>query len=648
MQPMTVSPRQWQKWLCCMFLGVAVMLVFWPALRCGFVYFDDPEYVLKNHNIQHGLNWETLKWAFTSSRAANWHPVTWLSHAVDCQLYGLNPVGHHLTNVLLHLANSLLLFLLLERLTGDLGPSFFVAAIFALHPLRTESVVWISERKDVLSGFFWVLTVWAYALYAQESKSKSERLNRRLFYAASVVFFALGLMAKPMLVTVPFVLLLLDFWPLRRLEIFSWKIVWEKIPFLALAAGESVVTFMVQQSSGAMGTFTSYPLNERLANIPVAYVRYIARNFWPSGLAVHYPLRTPGLLAACGATCVVVAITILAVRRWRTQPYFAVGWFWFLGMLVPTIGFVQVGTQSMADRYSYLPCIGLWIVVAWWIAGKIPPIPRTIAAAGGALAIIACIVLTPIQEQYWRDTRTLFMRDVAVTGEHYLAYYNIGCSLMDEGEYSEAVTSFKEGLKYGPNDSKWLDHSQGYNDLGYSYLQIGQMSNAVASFDKAVRIQPHYPEAYYNLGRAFLENGQPDVAVECFRTALAQDSTVADIHYKYANALEQLGRHAEAIAEYSTALRLRPNMDEAANNLAWLLATCSDRSLRNTAMAITLAHEASEHSHDRNPLILGTLAEAYGQAGRLPEAIATAQQARELALAQNNKKLAATLENQLR
>jgi Flp pilus assembly protein TadD len=648
---MTDSGSRWQKWVVCLLLGLAVMVVFWPALHFGFVHYDDQEYVTENKEVQHGLNLQSIKWALTTAHASNWHPLTWVSHIIDCQLYGLRPAGHHLTSLLLHLANSILLFLLLERLTGALGPSAFVAAMFALHPLRVESVVWIAERKDVLSTFFWMLTVGAYARYAENLKFKIS--NFTFFYALALVFYSLGLMAKPMLVTLPFVLLLLDYWPLGRLEFgpkFGWQPVVEKIPFLLLAAGDSAATFLVQRHSGAVETLRIFPLGVRLANIPSAYVRYIGKIFWPAGLAVYYPFRVLGIMEVGGAVCVLVAVTILVVRRWRAQPYLAVGWFWFLGILVPTIGLVQVGTQAMADRYSYLPSVGLWIMVAWgardWIGDR--PLPRAMVALAGAVAVIVCVVLTSMQVPYWRDTRSIFMRAAAVTDQYYLAYYNIGCSSMDEGQYPDAIASFKKALSSEPDDTRWSDHSVAYNNLGYAYLQLGETSNAVASIEKALAIRPRYPEAYYNLGCAFLNNEQPGEAVDCLQRAVAIDSNVPAIHYKLANALMQSGQNARAIAEYSETLRLRPNMDEAANNLAWLLATCSDRSLRNGAEAVTLARQASEHSHNQNPVILGTLAAAYAEVGKHSEAVATARRARQLALEQKNGALAGVLETQLK
>jgi protein O-mannosyl-transferase len=670
----------------CVVLGAATMAVFWPALRCGFIQYDDQDYVTANPDVQHGLNWRSVEWAFSTTHAANWHPLTWLSHIVDCQLYGLRPAGHHLTSLLLHTASSVLLLLLLCRLTGAFWPSVFVAAMFALHPLRVESVVWVAERKDVLSTFFWMLTVWAYARCVErgerrnpsngtplsgslpglrgereESLVDAESVHAavwkkspkfKLFYALALVFFALGLMAKPMLVTLPFVLLLLDYWPLGRFAFgapFPWRLIVEKAPFLLLALGDSVATFDIQHHNGAVGTLRSYPLSLRLENVPVAYVRYLGKNFWPVNMAIYYPSRSWSAVEIAGAICVLAVITILAAWRWRAQPYLAVGWLWFLGALVPAIGLVQVGTQAMADRYTYIPCIGLWIMAAWsardWIDGH--PERRSVAAAAGAVAVLVCMALTFSEVPDWRDSRAIFTKAAETTGGSYVAYYNIGCYAAAEGKYGEAIESYNQALQAEPDNASWADHAPGYNDLGYAYLKEGELSNAVASLEKALELRPRYGEAYYNLGCAFLINKQPAEAADCLQRALAIDSGVAAIHYKLANALMQMGKYLQAIAEFRQTLKLSPEMEDAVNNLAWLLATCPDRSLRNGAEAVTLARQASEHSHNQSPIILGTLAAAYAEAGNLSEAVATAQRARQLALEQNNKTLAGVLEGQL-
>jgi protein O-mannosyl-transferase len=611
---MTDSGSRWQKRVLGLLLGLATMAVFWPALHCGFVYYDDPDYVTSNQEIQHGLNLRSLKWALTTSHAANWHPLTWVSHILDYRFYGLDPAGHHFTSLALHAANAVLLFLLLNRLTGALWRSVFVAAIFALHPFRVESVVWISERKDVLSTFFWLLAVGAYLRYAEEFKVQSSKF--KVFYALALLFFALALMAKPMVVTLPFVLLLLDFWPLKRLEFgpqFSWRPVVEKIPFFLLAAADSATTFLIQNHFGVVETLAIFPLSVRLANVPVAYVRYIGKNFWPAGLAIFYPFRSVGLLKAAGAVCLLAAVSVWAGRRWRAQPYLAVGWLWFLGMLVPAIGLVQVSTQAMADRYSYLSSVGLWIMVAWgaadWAGAR--PVPRALTALAGAAAVVACVCLTPLQIRYWQNSITLFMRAADVTDHNYLAYYNLGCYAKDLGDYPQAIVYFKKAMSAESNDFPGVNQAQAYNNLGYVYLHEGDIKTAVADFDKALALRPNYPEAYFNLGRAFLTNNQPDVAADCFQRALALDPGVAEIHNKLAGALAQLGRPAEALAQYAEAMRLNPGLEQ-------------------------------------NPSFLGALAAAYAQAGKFPDAAATAQRARQLALAQNNLTLAAALESQLR
>ena len=408
---MAENPRTWRV---CGALAVAVVLVFSGALRCGFVDYDDPAYIVSNAEIQHGLTARSLWWALSTGAASNWHPLTWLSHILDAAIYGLKPAGHHLTSLLLHAANSVLLLLLLRRMTGALWRSAFVAALFALHPLRVESVVWVSERKDVLSGLFWLLAVWAYVRHVEEIRVGEA--GRKGLYALAVALFALGLMAKPMLVTLPFVLLLLDWWPLGRRPEGLKQLLTEKIPFFALAAASSVATYLVQQHGGAVSH--GLPLGGRLANAVISYPRYLGKMFWPVDLSVLYPHpgRWPGGEVAAAGIFLVLT-TGLAVWGARRRPYLAVGWFWFLGMLAPVIGVVQVGLQSMADRYSYLSLTGVLIMVAWGANDLLggDRIGRwTLGILGGA-AVAACVVLTPRQVGYWKDSETLFRHAVQVT-----------------------------------------------------------------------------------------------------------------------------------------------------------------------------------------------------------------------------------------
>jgi len=545
---MTESQTRRQKWLACALLGAAILAVYSQALQCTFVNIDDQDYVTWNTDIQHGLNWRSIQWAFTTGHASNWHPVTWLSHTLDCQLYGLAPVGHHLTSLLLHLANSVLLLLLLNRMTGSLWRSAWVAAVFALHPLRVESVAWVAERKDVLSTFFWMLTVGAYARYADRLKSQNS--NYKWFYGLALVFFALGLMSKPMLVTLPFVLLLLDWWPLGRWKFgpgYSWRLIVEKIPFLLLAGTVSVITFFVQTRSSVAPLFSKVSLDERLANIPVAYARYLGKIFWPSGLAVFYGYEHWKFNQVAGAVFLLAFVTAWVIWQWRARPYLAVGWFWFMGGLAPTIGLVQVGHQAMADRYSYIPSVGISIMAAWGLCDLVAGRPRLLKAAStfGVLALAVCAVLTPRQIAYWKNPVVLFAHAADLSDQDCLTCYNIGCAVMEEGNFPRAVRCFERALKVADKSIPPSFLARVENNLGCAFLGEGQITNAVVDFEKALAIQPRYPEAYYNMGRAFLAHGQPDVAVDCFQHALALDQN-PHILSTLAEAYARMGQFTQA------------------------------------------------------------------------------------------------------
>jgi hypothetical protein len=456
-----------QNWLACLLLAVAVSAAYWPALDCDFVQLDDPAYVTSNQNIQNGLDWPVVAWAFRTGYAANWHPVTWLSHALDVQLFGLNPRGHHATSIAFHLANSILLFLLLKRMTGAHWRSAAVAGLFAVHPLHVESVAWVAERKDVLSTFFWLLTVAAYARYVENFKFQISKF--KFFYIASVVLFAMGLMSKPMVVTLPFVLLLLDYWPLGRFANASRqtisRLLLEKTPFLLLAIASCVITFYVQKQAGVMSPLDKITLGARFDNLPVAYERYLARTFWPGCLAVFYPHpRLWPLWRVITASALLAGITVWVVRRRRRQPYLAVGWFWFLGMLVPVIGLVQVGNQSMADRYSYLPVAGIFIMTVWG-AGEMPAARsggKWLAAIFGSLAIGSCAGLTWRQAHFWENMVTLCVHTSEVTADNYDAFYNLGRYWQHKGQTARAAKYYQRALELQPdsmeacNNLAWL------------------------------------------------------------------------------------------------------------------------------------------------------------------------------------------------
>jgi protein O-mannosyl-transferase len=627
-----------QTWIVCLLLALAVPAAYWPALNCDFVQFDDPDYVTANPNIQKGLNWPVVVWAFRTGHAANWHPLTWLSHALDVQLFGLNPRGHHATSIAWHLANSILLFLVLRRMTGAHWRSAVVAGLFGLHPIHVESVAWVSERKDVLSTFFWLLTVAAYAGYVRRLKLQISSF--KFYYATALFCFALGLMAKPMLVTLPFVLLLLDYWPLGRMAGASkqtvGRLLLEKAPFLVLAIASSVITFLVQQHAGVMSSLTKITLGARLDNMPVAYERYLAGTFWPLHLAAFYPHpRFWPLWRFITSVALLAGITVWVVCWRKKQPYLAVGWFWFLGMLVPVIGLVQVGNQSMADRYAYMPITGIFIMTVWG-ACELPvawPGIKWAASVFAALVIGLCGVLTAQQARVWQNTVTLFVHTSEITADNDVALYTLGLYWQHKGQPARAADYYNSTLNINP------DHALAHNNLGYILLQEGKTADAIAQFQAALRTKPVYPEACYNLGRAYLTNAQPGEAAAYFQKALAMDPKVAEINYNLGKALLQLGRLDSARPYLEKALELRPDSVATCNTLAWLLATCPQASFRDGPLAVALAQHAAKLTGGGDAPVLGTLAAAQAEAGNFAEALAAARRARELAAAQTNAAL---------
>jgi len=525
-------------------LVAVTVAVYAPVRQYGFHGFDDPEYVSENSYVLRGLTWDGVRWAFTTGYFANWHPLTWLSHMLDVQIYGLHAPGHHATNVLFHIANTLLLFGLLRQMTGRLGRSAFVAGLFAVHPLHVESVAWVSERKDVLSTLFAMLTLWGYVWYVQRP-----RLGR---YFVVALFFVLGLMAKPMLVTLPFVLLLLDVWPLGRVTLptdssgrLGWslrvqwpsgaRLVWEKLPLFGLAAASSMVTFVVQQRAGAVGGFEAMPLDFRAANAVISYVAYIAKMLWPVRLSAFYPYpeTLPGWMVF-GSLFVLLGVTGLVVRSWPRNLYLPVGWLWYLGTLVPVIGLVQVGGQAMADRYTYVPLIGLFITVGWGIPdllGRWPSRSIVLPAAAG-MVICACAVAAGSQVRYWESNTALWTRALEVTAGNYVAHNNLGTALAREGKIGEALTHYAESLRLEPANAN------AHFNLGVALDQPGRSREALAHYAEALRFKPNHAAAHNNLGAM----------------------------------LDQLGRSAEAKNHYLEAVRFKPDYEEAHFNLGVALA----------------------------------------------------------------------------
>jgi tetratricopeptide (TPR) repeat protein len=498
----------------CGFLLLAVALVFGQTVGYEFVNYDDNSYVYENPEVAHGLTGRGIAWAFTAVHFNNWHPLTTLSHMLDCQLYGLHAGGHHLTSVLLHASVAILLFLVLLRITGDLWPSAFVAAVFAIHPLRAESVAWVAERKDVLSGLFFMVTLWAYAGYARRPFS----LGR---YLTVVLSFALGLMAKPMLVTLPFVLLLLDYWPLGRIGLpaagISRRVVVEKLPLLALTAASCVAT-VIAQSTGVIAIAVD-PLPSRVANALVSYMAYIRDLFYPMGLAVLYPYPEGGLpIWKVAASSLAMAGISTAAVVWRRRfPYLFVGWFWYLGMLVPVIGLVRVGLHSMADRYTYLPQIGLCIAVTWGVAQLAVTWRYRLRVYGmvSALAVLVLMGFAWRQTSYWRNSETLWTHTLACTARNFLPHNNLGLALAERGRVDEAIAHFQQAVEIKP------DYANAHQNLGVALVGQGQFDAAIVHFRKALELKPDFPDiTHNNLGIALARRGQFDEAIAHFRKAL--------------------------------------------------------------------------------------------------------------------------------
>jgi protein O-mannosyl-transferase len=567
-------------WLAASVLWLTTVLVYWPATSHDFVNYDDSYYVTSNAHVRTGLSWENVKWAFSNPVVGNWHPLTMLSHMLDCQIYGLNPWGHHLTNILLHGTNTALVFLLLCGLTGAVWRSLAVAALFGLHPLHVESVAWVAERKDVLSTFFELLCLMAYTHYAEKTRRSSSslggsgNLRPKIFYALALFLFVCGLMSKPMVVTTPFVLLLLDYWPLNRIRDSEFRVrnfttlLFEKIPFFILAAVMSVVTYLVQLRTGMMNSLENVPLGARAENALISYCRYLGKFFWPSDLAVFYPYPKHWpleLLLQAGGT--IAAVSALCFLQRRRHPYLLAGWLWFCGTLVPVIGLVQVGGQAMADRYMYVPSLGLLIMVVWGAneLAKRWRYHEMLLSGAGCAAIVLCVGLTRQQLGYWRNDETLYRHALAVTRNNYLAHHNLGIALFRKGQIDEAISQYRDTLRLEP------DYAEAHYDLGAALAAKGRTGEAISQFREAIRLKPDYAEAHCNLGTALGKEGQMTEAINQYREAVRLKPDNAEFHYDLGTALGMTGQIGEAIAQFQEALRLKPDYAAARYNLAHAL-----------------------------------------------------------------------------
>ena len=573
-------------------LAVATLLVYAGVWHNGFTSWDDPYYLAENPNVLHGLTWHGVAWAFTSFLNANWHPVTWLSHMLDVQLFGLNAGWHHAESVAFHAVNTVLLFVILNRMTGALWRSAFVAALFALHPLHVESVAWAAERKDVLSTLFWMLGTIAYLWYV--------RAPSWWRYATVALCLGIGLMAKPMLVTFPFALLLLDYWPLARTKQKTWgALVREKVPLVLLVVVVSVVTFIAQRNSGAVRQLGEVSIAFRLENALLSYVRYIGKLLWPTRLSALYPFPSSiDVWKFIAAVALLATVTFVSIRERNRRPYLIVGWLWYAGTLVPVAGFVQVGYQAMADRYSYIPSIGLFVMAAWGVHELLArrQVRPVVPAIASALVLIGCAVGTYQQVEVWRDGLSLWQHSVDATQDNFIAENSLGFELAQRGRFDEASVLYRDALRMSPGyllarqnlglalaNSKHFEeafeqfgialraHPENavlHADFGLALANAQRDSEAVVQYAEAIRLQPDLSKAHARMGNSFVRLGRVDEAIAAYERSLSIDPTSAETHNNLGVALASAGRMDQAVAHFAAAVRLKPDYRDARNNLA--------------------------------------------------------------------------------
>lgn len=655
-------------------LVLATIAAFEPVRKNDFIrLYDDAKCVTDNPNIKGGLNLKSVRWAFTTPHYYMWHPLTTLSNLLEYQLFGPEPFWFHLTNFLLHTVSVVLLFWVLKKMTGALWPSAFTAAVFALHPIQVESVAWIAERKNVLSGFFWLLTMAAYIRYAQRPN-----VSR---YLVVLFVFALSTMTKPSVVTLPFVLLLLDYWPLRRTGMAgsAWRLIVEKIPLFVFSGFLSIVTFLSQQSGSAVKPEWMFPLNARVLNALVSYIRYIGKIIYPSGLAVFYPHlgRSIPTWQPTVSFLLLVIISVVVFWQVRRRPYLVVGWLWFVGTLVPVIGLVQVGGQAMADRYAYIPIIGICIMAVWAADEIVGKWRRLRAGAAISAGLILCILLfaTRTQAGYWQDDYTLFSHAVKVTKNNHLAYYNLGKMFQDKGQYDEAVRNYKETVRIDPGDYEaWnnmgtIFYAQGKIDQaissykqslkanpnytiaifneGLARLKQREYGEAISQFGRVLKMKPDWPEAHNYTGDAYVQLGNYDLAVKHYEEAIKLRPDYLTALYSAGMASRRQGEYSKAVSYFRRALEQKPDSVVVMNSLAWTLATVEDGGLRNSAEAVKYAEKACGLSGNNNASLLDTLAAAYASAGDFERAAATAEKAFKLAESHKQIKLAQEIQGHL-
>ncbi|MDM8554372.1 tetratricopeptide repeat protein [Desulfococcaceae bacterium HSG7] len=563
-----MNSRLKKEVLICLFIIISTMTVYWQVRNYAFV-FDDDLYVAENPHVLSGLCLKNIVWSFTAIHSANWHPLTWLSHAADITLWGLNPGAHHVTNIFFHIINALLLFYIFKGLTDDLYQSGFVAMLFALHPLHVESVAWVAERKDLLCALFWILTIHSYIRYVKYPCVKR--------YLPVFIFYTLSLLSKPMAVTLPFVLLLLDYWPLNRLDykkpeqlktgflpITYVHLIYEKLPLFALTLCSSIITYFAQQSGGAVVSLNAISFGIRIQNALVSYNSYVSKLFWPYPLAVLYPHEgMPSVLSIVSACILLIFTSFFVIRLMKHHPYLLVGWLWFIGTLIPVIGIVQVGLQSMADRYSYLPSIGLSIMIAWGVPELLKKWRYKKQGIITILAISFTLMmwLTWKQVQHWKDSITLFQHAINVTADNELAHYNLGLALSERGRHVEALYHHNAVLRLKP------DNVNALNNAGIDFEELGMPDKAIQQYARILELKPQNIPAYVNMGNVMITKGKIDEAIVYYHKALRFDRNNAKTHNNLGVALLKKGQFPKAIASFRQALIINPGYIEASDNL---------------------------------------------------------------------------------
>lgn len=678
--------------LVCLFLLIAILVVYWQIRNHALINFDDIPFILMNPHVRNGLSFKGIAWAFSFPGHDYWHPLTWLSHMLDCHLYGLKFGMHHQISLILHILNSILLFLAFKKMTGAVWKSAFIAVVFALHPINVESVAWLAERKNVLSLFFGLLTILAYIHYSKRPSV--------LKYLPMLFVYALGLMSKPMVATLPFALLLLDYWPLCRINLThsvgnnqkptepnntrfqksrALHLVLEKIPMFMLSALCIFLSSLAVQRLGSVISTASVPMTLRIENALVSYISYIAKMIWPHNLAVYYPFpQTLPLWQVAGAGLLLVCISFLVLLKVRSKPYLAVGWFWYIGTLVPVVGLVQAGLwPAIADRFTYVPFIGLFIIIAWGVPDLFDQWHyREIKLSILAAAFFATLAATTYQQVgYWRNSITLFEHALDVTTNNYIAHQKLGEALKlqnknaaaanhylealrikpdmfatqlflgmllrDEGELNKAINHLSKALRLKP------DRSEPYYELGVTLEKQGDFDGAIRHYLEALRIKPDLAKAQNNLGIILARQKKDKEAIFHFHEAIRIDSDYTDSYFNLAVMYANQKKIEKAIRYYKKALYLNPNMAQALYNLSWILISSEDKKFRNGEEAVKLTERLCKITQNHQWLALDALAAAYAETGRFDKAVSVAQKALELALKQGSNELVLGIKKRL-